>query len=155
MRVNRTPIQRFRAKVAVRPNGCWEWTAGKSRQGYGWFTEGYENGKRKLMAAHRWIYREMIGPLENKCEIHHLCENRSCVNPSHLVQLNHTQHMMVSLNSIARRNKLKECCKRGHEYVDGSWRYIKRNDWLVRYCIVCNRVRTAAYRSGMESVVDV
>lgn len=63
---------------------CWEWTAGKSVQGYGRVSFG---GKNKL--AHRVVYELMVGPIPKNLEIDHLCRNRGCVRPDHLEPVLH------------------------------------------------------------------
>lgn len=70
---------RFLSKIEKNNNGCWSWTAGKW-DGYGTF---YLNGK--TVSAHRFsyeIHNNII--LEQHEHIDHICNNRDCVNPSHL-----------------------------------------------------------------------
>jgi len=77
----------FWTKVEV-TDSCWNWK-GAIVHGYGEF---YLKGERYY--AHRIAYvlgREPIPP--NK-EIHHTCENRSCVNPSHMELLTKGQHTL-------------------------------------------------------------
>src|SRR3990167_8257211 len=58
----RLPI-RFWAKIHVLKGGCWEWQAGRSRQGYGKFLVGsLRDGSRKTVRVHRFTYELFIGP---------------------------------------------------------------------------------------------
>jgi DNA-directed RNA polymerase subunit RPC12/RpoP len=65
--------------------GCWVWQAGSGR--YGALSKG---GKK--VAAHREMWERMRGPLPNGATVHHRCENKRCVNPSHLQVMRRGTH---------------------------------------------------------------
>lgn len=69
---------RFDLKVEKRDTGCWEWTSALSNNGYGVFWIG--SGVSKY--AHRLAYERANGAAEGV--VMHLCNNKRCVNPSHL-----------------------------------------------------------------------
>lgn len=130
------PIQRFQPKIKIDPlTFCWEWIAGKFRQGYGMF---HLNGKD--IGAHRFAYEYWKGKIPNELEIDHLCNNKKCVNPSHLEIVTHLENMNRAIIPKGRYSKegRKTHCPQGHEYNEENTR-IYRN---MRYCKKCNKNRS-------------
>jgi len=105
---------------------CWIWKGAKNAKGYGIL-----QGTR----AHRKIYEIIkavkISPGKDD---HHLCENKSCVNPEHQEILNRLSHVIAS--TFHNRNKTH--CSKGHEYTEKN-SYI--DCYGYRQCRSCKRER--------------
>ena len=78
-----------RAKICLQDkDGCWDWTAGKDRCGYGriW----HENRNR---TAHTVAYEVFVGVIPKDMHVRHSCDNPLCINPSHFLLGTHTDNM--------------------------------------------------------------
>lgn len=72
-----TPEGRFWAKVD-KTEACWNWTAGRDRDGYGKF---HLNRDR---SAHSVAFELTRGPVAGGRVVDHTCHNKACVRPDHL-----------------------------------------------------------------------
>lgn len=76
-------------------NGCWLFT-GALDQGYGVIRQRVGKrsaGKIVSVRAHRVAYEVTNGPIPVGMVVRHLCHNRACCNPAHLVLGSHEENM--------------------------------------------------------------
>ena len=136
--------ERFWAKVEkTGENGCWEWTAGLS-EGYGdyWFNGTAVRAHRLSYVLHHpltidlWEHREIC--------VCHRCDNRKCVNPSHLF-----------LGSVADNNKDRAEKKRCAD-IKGEKHHLAKltegqvRDIRIKYANGCIKQQQLALEYGVS-----
>jgi len=83
--------RRCKLTYTINPDtGCWVWDGSVNTSGYGQFRR---NGK--MTVAHRYFYEQLVGPVPDGLDLHHTCEIRNCVNPTHLVPLTTKEHLAL------------------------------------------------------------
>ena len=139
--------QRFFSHVQ-KTESCWLWTA-RCRNGYGQFRIGSRvRGDRKMVAAHRWYWELLNGPVPDGLEPDHLCRNRSCVRPDHLEPV--TRQVNILRSPLARFNgsryqSAKVHCPYGHAYDEINTRIDKHGS---KHCRRCRHLRNNKWRQS-------
>jgi len=111
-------IDRFFKKVSPEPmSGCWLWT-GVSYNGYGSLKV-----KKTVWAAHR--FSALIHGLDmTKPVVRHMCNNPTCVNPSHLetgTQQQNCVDMVRSGNQVHQKSSTLNVIDIRNKYATGNY----------------------------------
>lgn len=133
----RPAITRFAEKVAIRDDGCHEWTASINNRGYGTFCA----GGGVSVVAHRWSYEHYVGPVPDGLVLDHLCRNRRCVNPAHLEPVTQQSNLLRAVG-MGQANTKKTHCPAGHPYSEENT-YIPPGR-PNRMCRACRREKKKA-----------
>lgn len=108
--------------------GCFEWT-GRLRSGYG--VMGFQG---RVTGVHRVMMGCIYGLIPRRFDIDHLCRNRKCFHPDHLEVVTHLENLLRSPLSLAKKNREKTECPRGHLLDRASLKG-------ERYCSICSGQR--------------
>lgn len=136
---NATPADRFWQKVR-KSDGCWEWTARVSPEGYGEFWDD------RNVRAHRFSWSLVNGPIPDGLMVCHRCDNPRCVRPDHLFlgtnRENIRDMMAKGRHSVMSVRASQTHCIRGHAFDAVNTNY--KQDGR-RQCKACKIIRNRRY----------
>lgn len=135
----------FWAKVnKTAPNGCWEWTASRKEKGYGQFL-----WRGKMHRAHRLAWALSGNELPQRpLELAHICDNRICVNPDHLIVATHAENMA---DCKAKRRNIYGEKSPNSKLTETDVRTIRAEYWINgRGCMTRSNSQELADRFGVE-----
>lgn len=117
---------------------CIEWTGLVGNTGYGRMyipSSGYGAGDERVVLAHRHAWEQTRGPIPDGLTVHHVCENRLCINVDHMQLLDRHHHAGGGGHGKLNREKaerIKALLHAGHRGMDvAEWFGVSRQQ-------VCN-----------------
>ena len=95
---------------------CWNWTGPLDAHGYGAIGEGGRGGR--VLKVHAVVYRMIIGEIPEGHVLHHLCRNKQCCHPRHMVAITPSDHQKNHPEIVWRKGRPRPPvthCKHGHD----------------------------------------
>ena len=92
-------------------------------------------GKQRAY-LHRGVWEEINGALSNDMELHHVCGDKRCYNPRHLLPVGSLAHHWLHRSTH---------CQKGHSLQDAYVTVLRDGKRVMRACRPC---RTAARHTG-------
>lgn len=116
----------------------------------GFYYRGYDYysyvayGKRRR-AAHRVVYEQHKGKIPKGLVVHHLCNNKWCVNPDHL-EVSTNEANIKRGNGYYAMNSKKTYCVNGHAFTEANTRLGQRGNLKTRGCRICSTITARKWR---------
>mgnify|MGYP001589899090 CR=1 FL=1 len=111
---------------------CWIWLGGRFASGYGRICL----NSRTIRRIHRVVWEEANGSVPSGMDLHHLCGEKLCYKPSHLIAVGDYAHQW--LHGRVFRSKT---CRNGHNMEQHSVQRKRRNGFMKRVCFLCEQSR--------------
>lgn len=125
------------------PDGdCLIWQGAVNSRGYG----SVGGGRRGYtLLAHRVVFTEEVGPIEDGMTVDHMCANKLCMNVFHL--------QLVTAGENARlKNERQTHCKNGHALSGDNLRLNKKKTGYVhRVCRTCQAEAMRQHRAKQKA----
>lgn len=124
------------------PNGCWEWTGGKSR-GYGKF-HAHTGRWTNNQSTHIILYEMRNGAVPVGKVLDHLCRNVACCNPAHLEAVTTRENTMRGVGPAPVNAAKTHCqkCLTEYDYVSPEG---------YRACRKCRYEHVKAWRARKKA----
>lgn len=142
--MTQAPLDRFWKYVekSAAPGGCWLWTGGKDKRGYGFFWSGSQG-----VRAYRWAFEHLVGPVPPGMHLDHLCRVTGCVNPAHLEIVTPRENIMRG-SGVAAKYAARTHCAAGHPLSgENLTTTTDRRGYTKRVCRTCSSGWSASYRA--------
>lgn len=121
---------------------CWVWPLAINRTGY---AQTRIDGPKQL--AHRVAYEMLMGAVPAGLVLDHLCENKACVNPTHLEAVTQAENVRRCAHAPATINANKPSCpKCGRPFIT-----VKRSDRPGKFRRTCHACVVVAHRAKREA----
>lgn len=129
-------VDRFWSKVVIPSiEGCWEWQASTSGDGYGAFKV---SGRQ--FASHRVSWIIAYGEIPAGAWVLHTCDNILCVNPAHLFMGGNSLNQLDSSRKGRQHERRKTHCPQGHEYTEENTYTYRTKTGYGRQCRTCRAI---------------
>jgi hypothetical protein len=101
------------------------------------------NGKTRYV--HRLVYEAEHGEIPPGVEIHHICENKLCINPDHLIAVDGHKHRRDHHSPLAVSRGVS-CPKCGADRWKQGFYHGRKNGWN---CMDCRARRQREWRRSI------